>query len=71
MKFEAEGPRISKIFEITRTICSKNERSEQVLVTECFFDLFLEVSQSYVRVQFVKVRKERALKAIKFGFDKV
>ena len=41
LKFEAEG----KIFEITRTIYSNSERSEQFLVTECFFNLFLEVSQ--------------------------
>ena len=32
-------------FEITRTIYSNNERSEQFLVTECFFHLFLEVFQ--------------------------
>ena len=38
-------PRICKKFEITKTICSKTERSEQFLVTECFFNLFLEVSQ--------------------------
>ena len=37
-------PRIRKIFEITRTIYSNSERSEQFLVTECFFNLFLEVS---------------------------
>ena len=44
--FESRGwkPRICKSFEITRTICSKSERSEQFLVTECFFNLFLEVS---------------------------
>ena len=41
LNFEAEG----KIFEITRTIYSNSERSEQFLVTECFFNLFLEVSQ--------------------------
>ena len=33
-----------QIFEIIRTIYSNSERSEQVLVTECFFNLFLEVS---------------------------
>ena len=33
-----------KISEITRTIYSNSERSEQFLVTECFFNLFLEVS---------------------------
>ena len=37
-------PRIFKDFEITRTIYSNSERSEQFLVTECFFNLFLEVS---------------------------
>ena len=31
--------------EITRTICSNGERSEQFLVTECFFNLFLDPSQ--------------------------
>ena len=41
VKFQAEG----KIFEITRTIHSNSERSEQFLVTECFFNLFLEISQ--------------------------
>ena len=35
MKFEAK---------ITRTIYSNNERSEQFLVTKCFFNFFLEVS---------------------------
>ena len=45
--FEIRGwrPRICKVFEITRTICSNSERSEQFLVTECFFNFFLEVSQ--------------------------
>ena len=35
---------IEKIFEITRTIYSNSERSEQFLVTECFFNIFLEFS---------------------------
>ena len=37
--FEIRGwrPRICKIFEITWTIYSNSERSEQFLVTECFF----------------------------------
>ena len=43
-KFKAEGPRIWKTFEITRTIYSNGERSEQFLVKECFLNLFLEVS---------------------------
>ena len=29
-------------FEITRTICSNSESSEQFLVTECLFNLFLD-----------------------------
>ena len=32
-------------FDITRTISSNSERSEQFWATECFFNLFLEVSQ--------------------------
>ena len=44
LKFEAEGREFAKNFEITRTIYSNNKRSEQFLVTECFFNLFLEVS---------------------------
>ena len=32
-------------FKIIRTIYSNSERSEQFLVTECVFNLFLEVSQ--------------------------
>ena len=43
-KIRGWRPRIFKIFEITRTIYSNSERSEQFLVTECFFNLFLEVS---------------------------
>ena len=45
--FESRGRklRIFKNFDITRTIYSNSERSEQFLVTECFFNLFLEVSQ--------------------------
>ena len=43
LKFEAEG-RVFSIFEITRTIYSNGERSEQFSVTECFFNLCLEVS---------------------------
>ena len=37
-------PRICKKFEITRTICSNSEKSEQFLVTD-FFNLYLEVSE--------------------------
>ena len=35
-------------FEITRTIYSTSERSEQFLLTECFFNLILEVSHTYL-----------------------
>ena len=44
--FEIRGwrLRICKHFEITKTIFSNSERSEHFLVTECFFNLFLEVS---------------------------
>ena len=47
--FEIRGwrPRICEFFEIIRTIYSNSERSEQFLVTECFFNLFLEVSQTW------------------------
>ena len=43
--FEIRGwrQRICKNFEITRTIYSNSETSEQFLVTECVFNLFLEV----------------------------
>ena len=43
-----------KKFEITRTICSNSERSEQLLVTECFFKLFLEVRIRTIRIQIEK-----------------
>ena len=36
---------ILSIFDITRTIYSNSERSEQFLDTEYYFNLFLEVSQ--------------------------
>ena len=36
---------LQKKFQITRTIYSDSERSEQFLVTECFFNLFLKGSQ--------------------------
>ena len=40
MKLEAEG----REFEITRTICSSSERSEQFLLTNFFLACYLEVS---------------------------
>ena len=45
LKFEAEGQEFAKILRsLNKTIYSNSERSEQFLVTECFFNLFLEVS---------------------------
>ena len=45
--FEIQGwkTRICKMFEITRTVHSNSEKLEQFFVTECFSNLFLEVSQ--------------------------
>jgi len=48
LKFKAKGREFAKHFEITRTIYSNSERSEQFMVTECFFNLFLEVSVSHI-----------------------
>ena len=42
--WEKWRPRIFKNFEITRTIYSNSERSEQFLVAECFFNFLLDVS---------------------------
>ena len=45
LKFEAEGPEFAKILRsLEQFIYSNSERSEQFLLTECFFNLFLEVS---------------------------
>ena len=41
LKFEAEGREFAKFL---RSIYSNSERSEQFLLTECFFNLLLEVS---------------------------
>ena len=43
-KFFKFQPQSCKRFEITRTIYSNSKRSEQFLVIECFFNLFLQVS---------------------------
>ena len=54
----AEGK--GKIFEITKTIYQNSERSEQFLVTECFFNLFLEVSHvSKIRTIMVQIGKKK------------
>ena len=42
LKFEAEGPDLQS-FQIIRPISSNSERLEQFLVTDYFFNLFLEV----------------------------
>ena len=43
MKFDAEGREFAKILKlIVHAIHSNSETSEQYLVTECFFNLFLE-----------------------------
>ena len=42
-KNRSSRPRICNL-QVTRTIYSISERSEQFLTTECFFNLFLEVS---------------------------
>ena len=50
-------PRICKN-EITRTIYSNSESSEQILVTECFFNLFPKVSQIwYIRLITIQIIK--------------
>ena len=48
-----------KFFSITRKIYSNSERSEQFLLTECFFNLFLEVSHTYLKNKtiFIKIGK--------------
>ena len=43
LKFEAERQKFAKFLRL-QIIYSTSERSEQFLVTECFFNLFLEVS---------------------------
>ena len=47
LKVEAEDGEFAKKIEVTRSNCSNSEKSEQFLETECFFNLFLEVSQIY------------------------
>ena len=44
LKVEAEDGEFAKKIEVTRSNCSNSEKSEQFLETECFFNLFLEVS---------------------------
>ena len=58
LKFEAE---VLQHFEITRTIYSNSEWSEQFLVTECFFNLFLEVSQICNRLEQLEFKLEKII----------
>ena len=46
LKFEAEGREFAKFLRSLEQLIQavKAERSEQYLVTECFFNLFLEAS---------------------------
>ena len=43
-KFETEGREFAKFLRSLEQFIQTGERSEQFLVTECFFNLFLEVS---------------------------
>ena len=45
LKFEAEGREFSKILRSLEQFIQTVKGPEQILVTECFFNLFLEVSQ--------------------------
>ena len=45
------APCICKIFKTTKTIYSNSEWLEQFLVTECFFNLFLEVSHKAIEIE--------------------
>ena len=45
LKFEAEGREFAKFLRSLEHY-SNSERAEQFLVTECFFNLFLEVSHT-------------------------
>ena len=58
-RFEIWGwrPRICKKCEITRTIYWNSERPEQFLVTECFFNLILEASQTWDILKQLKLEK--------------
>ena len=46
LKFEAEGQEFANILRSLEQFISNSERSERCLVTECVFNLFLEVSRS-------------------------
>ena len=59
LKFEAEGREFEFFFEITWTIYSNSERSEQFFITACFFNLFLEISQiKKIRTIIIQIGKE-------------
>ena len=51
LKFEAEGREFAKFLRsLELHIYSNSERSEKLLVTECFFNLFLEVSHIWKKI---------------------
>jgi hypothetical protein len=45
LKFEREGQEFAKILRLLEQFIQTAESSEQFLVTECFFNLVLDVSQ--------------------------
>jgi hypothetical protein len=49
LKFEAEGGEFAK---------KVSKRSEQLLVTECFFNMFLEVSQTK-KIRTIRIQIEK------------
>jgi hypothetical protein len=59
LKFEAEGREFEILFEIPRTICSNSERSEQFLLTECFFNLILEVFSYLNKLEQLEFKLEK------------
>ena len=55
LKFEAEGREFANILRSLEQFIQNSERLDQFLVTECFFNLFLEVSHiGTIRIQIGK-----------------
>ena len=54
-------PRISKKFQITWTIYSNSERSEQFLVKECLFKMFLVISQLPNKLEQLEFKLEKII----------
>jgi hypothetical protein len=55
LKFEAEGQDFAK-FEITRTIYSNSESSEQFLSTECFLTCFWRFLISKICIRTIRIQ---------------